>query len=331
MTALQVLPVLVLWAVVAIRLFGLRFGWKPGVLPAITAVALAGTLNIDAVYLAVDPLLGGRNVLNLIIHLLMGIGMTDLSRLLLQVTGRGRRVKVLVGVGLVLAAVQIVLLVLSDTRGSAASFTDTFGTIETIAWYQATFFAWVGMISGYTAFEMLRRNRSGESRAFRIGFDVLGFGCLFGLGAVALKMIQIGLEVQGSGESFSRALVLGYNILLALMILGFAAGFILPSSERVKAAFRARAERARDIAALRPIVAHLVQTPEGRRSLGAASIDLRGRATKAQLYRWIIFIGDVRVLNPGLLSPQQTAIIDEIGTRIEHNGSPVRHPASTGR
>ena len=148
-------------------------------------------------------------MLNLAIHLLMGIGMTDLSRLLLQVTGRGRRVKVLVGVGLVLAAVQIVLLVLSDTRGSAASFTDTFGTIPTIAWYQATFFAWFGMISGYTAFEMLRRNRSGESKAFRIGFDLLGTGCLLGLGAVALKMIQIGLEAQGSGESFSRALVAG--------------------------------------------------------------------------------------------------------------------------
>ncbi|MGW9402763.1 hypothetical protein ACWGQ2_02200 [Arthrobacter sp. NPDC055585] len=331
MTLLQVLPVLVLWAVVAIRLVGLRVGWKPGVLPAVSAVAAAATLNIDQVYLALDPLLGGRNILNLLVHLLMGVGMTDLSRLLLQVTGRGRHVKVLVGVGLVLAAVQIVLLVISDTRGSAANFTDTFGTIETIAWYQGTFFAWVGMISGYTAFEMLRRNRSGESRAFRIGFDVLGFGCLFGLGAVALKMIQIGLEVQGSGESFSRALVLGYNILLALMILGFAAGFILPSSERVKAAFRARDDRARDIEALRPIVARLVQTPEGRRSLRAASIHLQGRASKAQLYRWIIFIGDVRVLNPGMLSPQETTIVDEIGTRIEHNGSPVRNPASTGR
>ncbi|MEB7503980.1 hypothetical protein [Arthrobacter koreensis] len=87
MTYLQVLPVLVLWAVVAIRVLGLRFGWKPGVLPAVSAVALAGTLNIDPVYLAVDQALAGRNVLNVLIHLLVGAGMTDLSRLLLQVTG----------------------------------------------------------------------------------------------------------------------------------------------------------------------------------------------------------------------------------------------------
>ncbi|MFD8237436.1 hypothetical protein ACFV20_36905, partial [Streptomyces sp. NPDC059696] len=133
MTYLQVAPVLVLWAVVAIRLLGLRYGWKAGVLPAVSAVAIAGTLNIDPVYLAVDQALGGRNVMNLVIHLLVGAGMTDLSRLLLQVTGRGRRVKVLLAVGLVLGAAQIVLLAVSDTRGSAASFTDTFGNIPTIA------------------------------------------------------------------------------------------------------------------------------------------------------------------------------------------------------
>ncbi len=331
MTAQQVLPVLVLWAVVAIRLLGLRFGWKAGVLPAITAVALAGTLNIDAVYLAVDPLLGSRNVLNLIIHLLMGVGMTELSRLLLQVTGRGRRVKALVGVGLALAAAQIVLLAVSDARGSAASFTDTFGNIPTIAWYQATFFAWFGTISGYTAVKILRRNRTGESRAFRIGFDVLGAGCLLGLGAVALKMVQIGLEAQGSGEDFNSVLVLAYNVLLALMIVGFAAGFILPSSERVKAAFRARGARAQDVAALRPIVARLVQTPQGRSSMGAAKIVLGDRPSKTQLYRWFIFIGDVRILDRALLSPREIQIIDEIGTRIEHNGSTARHPAGTGR
>jgi len=330
MTALQILPVLVLWAVVLIRLLGLRYGWKPGVLPAVSAVALAGTLNIDPVYLAVDQALGGRNVLNLLIHLLVGAGMTELSRLLLQVTGRGRRVKVLVGVGLVLAAAQTVLLGVSDTRGSAASFTDTFGSIPTIAWYQATFFAWFAMICGYTAFEMMRRSRNGESRAFRIGFDVLGAGCLMGVLAAVLKMIQIGLELQGSGET-NELLALAYQVLLAVMIVGFAVGFILPSSGRIKATFRARDERAQDIAALRPIVARLVQTPQGRSSMGAAKIFLGERPSKAQLYRWFIFIGDVRVLDPTLLSPHETTIIDEIGTRIEHNGSTLRHPAGTGR
>ncbi|MER1995138.1 MAG: hypothetical protein ABTA24_01390 [Arthrobacter sp.] len=330
MTLLQVLPVLVLWAVVAIRLIGLRYGWKPGVLPAVSAVALAATLNIDPLYVAVDGLLGGQNVLNLLIHLLVGAGMTALSRLLLQVTGRGRRVKVLVGVGLVLAAAQIVLLAVSDTRGSAASFTDSFGNIPTIAWYQATFFAWFAMICAYTAVELMRRNRSGESRAFRIGFDVLGTGCLLGVLAAVLKMVQIGLELQGFTES-GGPLAVAYQALLALMIAGFAVGFILPSSGRIRETFRARDERARDIAALRPIIARLVQTPQGRSSMDAANIFLGERPSKAQLYRWFIFIGDVRVLDPALLLPHETEIVDEIGTRIEHNGSPVRRSAGIGR
>ena len=331
MTLLQVLPVLILWAVVAIRLLGLRFGWKPGILLAVALVALGATLNIDQVYLVVDRHLGGWNVLNLIVHLLMGMGMTELSRLLLRVTGRARRVKVLIGVGIFLALTQTVLLLISDTRGSAASFTDTFGSAPTIALYQGIFFAWFGVIAGYTGVETLRRNRRGESRLFRIGFDILSAGCLVGVVAAAVKMVQIGGARLGFGDSDNHQLVLGYHVLLALMIVGFAVGFILPSCGRIKKTVDARAECKQDLAALRPIVSRLEQTPQGQRSMGAANISLGARTSKAQLYRWFIFIGDIRVLDPGLLSPQEVHIIDEIGTRIEHNGSPVRPSAVTGR
>lgn len=331
MTLLQIVPVAILWSVVAIRVLGLSFGWKPGILPAVKMVALGATLNIDAVYLAVDELLGGWNLLNLIVHLLMGMGMTELSRLLLQVTGRsGRHVRALIGVGIVLAVAQIVLLVVSDTQGSAANFTDTFGGQPTIALYQASFFLWFGTISGYTGVETLRRDRRGESRPFRIGWDILSAGCMSGVLAAAVKMIQICREILGGDESSNDILVLSYRVFLALMIIGFAVGFILPSYGRIKSTFRSRTERADDLAALRPIVSRLVQTPEGRRSMGAASISLDARTSKSQLYRWFIFIGDIRVLDPALLSQQETRIIDEIGRRIEHNDSPARRAAETG-
>lgn len=327
MTLLQILPILVLWVMVAIRLLGLCFGWRPGILPAVSLVALGATLNIDPVYLAVDRQLGGWNLLNLIVHLLMGLGMTELSRLLLRVTGRSHHVKVLVSIGVVLAVAQIALLVASDTEGSAASFTDTFGDMPTIALYQASFFAWFGIITGYTGVETLRRNRRGESRPFRIGFDILSAGCMVGVLAAVVKMIQIGLEVSGGNDRYNDILITGYHVLLALMIVGFAVGFILPSCGRIRQTFRARKERAVDLAALRPIVSRLVQTPEGRRSMGAASITLDARPSKAQLYRWFIFIGDIRVLDPGLLSPQETRVIDEIGRRIEHNSPPAQRTA----
>nr|WP_231703835.1 hypothetical protein [Arthrobacter sp. zg-Y179] len=327
------MPAAALWTLVIIRLVGLRFGWKLGILPGMAAVATGATLNIDQVYLFVDSLLGERNLLNLIVHLFMGAGMTELSRLLLKATGRtdddgGRHVKVLIGIGLVLAFIQTTLLLVSDTPGSATNFTDTFASIPTIAPYQASFFAWIGLVLGYTGIKCLRRDKSGESREFGIGLGILSAGCLAGVGAVSVKMLLIGLEFAGVEASFG--LYLGYRILMALTMFGFAVGFAVPSYARLKTAAAARRRRAEDLDTLRPIVRRLIKTCECTRALEAANVSLTARSSKTQLYRWFILIGDIRVLEPGLLSPEETRIIDEIGRRIEHNGTPARRAAIAG-
>ena len=326
------LPAAALWLVVIIRLVGLRFGWKPGVLPGMAAVAVGATLNIDPVYLFVDGLLGERNLLNLIVHLFMGAGMTELSRLLLKATGRaddgGRQVRALIGMGIVLGLIQAALLLVSDTEGSATNFTDTFASIPTIAPYQASFFAWIGIVLGYTGVECLRRDKSGESRGFGIGLGIVSAGCLAGVGAVAVKMLLIGMEFFGVQAPFG--LYIGYRILMALTMLGFAVGFAVPSYARMKTAAAARRRRAEDLDALRPIVRRLMRTCEGTRALEAANVSLAARTSKTQLYRWFILIGDIRVLEPGLLSPEETRIVDQIGRRIEDTGTPARRAALSG-
>ncbi|MCQ1957016.1 hypothetical protein NNX39_10930 [Arthrobacter sp. zg-Y826] len=333
MITLQMMPAAALWTLVIIRLVGLRFGWKLGILPGMAAVATGATLNIDQVYLYVDSLLGERNLLNLIVHLLMGAGMTELCRLLLKATGRtdddgGRHVKALIGMGIVLAVIQTTLLLVSNTPGSATNFTDTFASIPTIAPYQASFFAWIGVVLGYTGVECLRRDKSGESREFGVGLSILSAGCLAGVGAVSVKMLLIGLEFAGVQASFG--LYLGYRILMALTMFGFAVGFAVPSYARLKTAAADRRRRAEDLDALRPIVRRLMKTCEGTRALEAANVSLNARTSKTQLYRWFIFIGDIRVLEPGLLSSEETRIIDEIGTRIEDKGTPARRAAILG-
>lgn len=323
------LPAACLWLLVIVRLAGLRFGWRPGIMPGMAAVAAGATLNIDQVYLSVDSLLGERNLLNLIVHLFMGAGMTELSRLLLKATGRsddgGRHVRALVGIGVVLAVIQATLLLVSDTTGSATNFTDTFAFIPAVAAYQASFFAWIGVVLGYTGTACLSRDKTGESREFGIGLRIVIAGCAAGVGAVAVKMLLIGLEFGGVQASF--ALYLGYRILIALTFLCFAAGFAVPSSARIMAAAQARRRRAADLDALRPIVRRLKTTCEGTRALEAANVSLDARTSKTQLYRWFILIGDVRVLEPGLLSAEENRIIDEIGTRLEDNGTPARRAA----
>lgn len=331
MITLQTLPVLIMWAVVAIRLLGLRFGWKPGILPASALVALALSLNIDQVYLFVDGLLGGWNLLNLIVHLLMGAGMTELSRLLLRATGRrGRRnqhVYVLLGIGVVLTVVQVTLLAMSHTEGSATNFTDTFGHIPTVAAYQASYFGWIGIVLGYTGVECMRRDKDGESRSFGIGFNIVSLGCLSGVAAVAMKMLLIAVAAADLDAGFP--LYLTYRILVAAGIVCFAVGFILPSYDRIRSTYAARRQRRMHLDALRPIVARLAETTEGRSSFDAGDLHLSARTSGRQLYRWLIFVGDIRVLDPDLLTAEETDIVDEIGMEIERNDRAARY-ASAG-
>lgn len=335
MISLQTLPVLVLWGVVIIRVWGLFFGWKIGILPAVFVVALGATLNIDQIYLFVDQnLLGDQNYLNLIVHLLMGAGLTDLSRMLLRASGRegknNNRIKALVIIGLVLAVVQVVLLSISDTYGAATNFTDTFASILTVALYQTSFFGWVGLVLGYTGVVVLGRDRHRESRSFGVGFDILSTGCLAGLIAVSMKMVMIWLEFADINTNFDPVFYVAYRVFIALTIICFAAGFLLPSYGKIKAAFVARAERHAALDALRPIVQRVAETPEGRRSMDAANISLATRSSKTQLYRWFIFIGDIRVLDPDLLSDEEVITVDEIGKDIEYSGSAdsTRYPTA---
>ncbi|MGX5718023.1 hypothetical protein [Arthrobacter sp. MAHUQ-56] len=322
MKVLQILPAVILWGVVVVRLIGLRFGWRLGILPAVSLVAAGATLNIDAVYLAIDAPLGGRNLLNLFVHLLMGMGMTELSRLLLRATGRAsRRWNAVMIAVLVLVVAQAVLLLISDTQGSATNFTDAFAHVPAVAWYQASFFAWVGLITGYTGIECTRRNRCGESRGFRIGFDIVSAACLSGVAAVTTKMALILLEVFAIDGDFEQLLYVGYRALIAITIVGFAVGFILPSYGRVRRGLRARRNRARDLGTLRPLVLRLVETAEGRRAVEAAKVSMDAKNSRTQLYRWFILVSDIRVLHPELLSSHEHELVDEIGKRIEQPGT----------
>lgn len=322
MKFLQMLPDLILWAVVAIRLIGLRAGWKPGILPAAVLVATGSTLNSDHIYAAVDEQLGGWNLLNLIVHLCLGLGLMELSRLLLRASRRPQHVKALIVLVGVLAVVQVVLLAVSDTQGSATNFTDTFGDQPTIALYQATFFAWVGIICGFTGVECLRRDRSIESNSFRLGFDILSAACLAGVLAVVSKMVLIGVEMTSGEAAYKDAFYLAYRLLIALTIIGFAVGFSLPCCGRIRDSLVEGKKRTKDLNQLRPIVRRLVETPEGKRSLEAAKVSLDARSSKTQLYRWLILIGDCRVLNPELLSPGEAAVVDGIGKEVDDAGSP---------
>ncbi|AFR31422.1 hypothetical protein [Arthrobacter sp. Rue61a] len=330
MKLLQILPALILWTVVLTRIVGLRFGWKPGILTAMVLVATGTTLNIDAVYVSLDSWMGDRNILNLVVHAVLGLGMTELSRLIAAATGAPRtRWQALLVAGIALVAVQAVLLLTADTPNSATNFTDVFAGDLSIAWYQGLFFTWIGLITAYTGVECHRRNRSGETTSFRVGFDVIAASCFVGVLAVATKLMLVAQEATGVENGLADALYVGYRALIALTLVGFAVGLALPAYQRVREQSASRSRQRTALARLQPIVGRLLATEAGTRAGEAAALSMHHRSTKDQLYRWIIFIDDIRVENPGLLSPEELKLLDDIEASIAESG-PAGIPVPLG-
>jgi hypothetical protein len=321
MKLLQILPALILWSVVITRIIGLRFGWKPGILTAMVLVSIGTTLNIDPVYLTVDAWLGNRNILNLVVHIALGLGMTELSRLIAAATGAtNARWRLLVLVGVALVGAQVALLFSTGTPGSATNFTDVFAGIPAIAWYQGLFFAWIGLITAYTGIECLRRNRAGETASFRIGFDIIAASCFIGVLAVATKLLLVAQKAAGAENSVSDIAYVGYRVLVALTLIGFAVGFALPAYHRGRQQWTDRSRIRNALMRLQPIVSRLLETDAGQRAREAAALSLRPRSSKDQLYRWVIFVDDIRVENPELLSADEIELLDDIEARIVQPG-----------
>jgi hypothetical protein len=322
-TLLQALPALALWSVVAIRLAGLRLGWKPGILLTAALGAIAVTVNIDPIYLSLDRLLGGENILSLVIHLLFGAGMTEFSRLHLRATGRpARSLRWLLVAGAAMALVQTLLFMGADTTGTATDFTDVFARHPAIALYQAGFFAWIGLLLACTGIECLRRDTDGESRAFGVGFNFVSMGCLVGVGCTALKMIPVWNALEGVPPDF--AVLVGYRFLMAVSVLCMAVGFLVPSWDRARSAIAMRRMCRESLDALRPTVVRLSSVPEGRWCMAASGASPDACHSPRQLYRWLVFLGDIRVMGPDLLSPEETALMDSVGSRLDGLAAPDR-------
>lgn len=322
MTFVQVLPAAILWVVVLVRLAGLRFGWKPGILMAMVWVAAGTTLNIDGVYLAVDGWIGSRNILNLIVHILIGLGMTELSRLMVVATKAARaRWWFLVLGGFALSIGQAALLLASDTTGSATNFTEVYGTLPLIAWYQSLFFVWMGVITAYTGVEAFRRDRTGETRLFRVGFDVIAASCLVACVAVLTKLYLVMLAATGSGGETATTVHGLYRLMIAMTLVGFAIGFALPASKRVRHGIAERKWRSRVIRQLSPVVQRLADTEAGMRAGPGTAPTRHSQSAQERIYSWLIFLGDVRMDTPTLLSASETALLDEIEEKIAPAGS----------
>jgi hypothetical protein len=77
---IQTLVATLMWALVASLLIFRRKRTDRSITYAALTIAIAMTLNVDAIYTAVDPLLGGTNIATLIADALLMTGLFFLGR-----------------------------------------------------------------------------------------------------------------------------------------------------------------------------------------------------------------------------------------------------------
>ena len=146
---IQMLVAGVMWTLVASLLILRRGRADRSITYAAVAIALAMTLNIDDIYLAIDPALSGTNLVTLASDALLMTGLFCLGRGVMKAGDyRPQLVKIAVGLpALVVALTCVAVLFFFIDRGETTTeFMRDLGAHPAAAIYSITVFAYCGIV-----------------------------------------------------------------------------------------------------------------------------------------------------------------------------------------
>ncbi|WP_104092127.1 hypothetical protein [Arthrobacter sp. GMC3] len=227
-------PAAMLWLLTVIRLPTALNKERAPVLRATFFAALACTLFIPAVYTAVDPFLGGRNLVGLIlvIAVMAGFWQFHTATILAAINDDARRRRHLVRGRLAIAVAGSCVIVgfsVSQVEGTSQNlplaFADQPG-MQLFLWMGSAFIIWVCADVALTCLRFLPELRNG---AFKSGFECFAIGCIIMalalgnaliLGMMDSSPIENGTVVGGLNWSFT--------ILETLAVLLVSVGLMLP-------------------------------------------------------------------------------------------------------
>ena len=145
----QTLVAALMWALVASLLIVRRKRADRSITYAAIAIAIAMTLNVDAVYAAVDPVLGSTNIATLIADALLMIGLFFLGRGVMR-TGeyRPQLVRAVVSCPTLLASLAAITIAFSfiDRGTTTTRFMADLGAQPATATYSIINFAYGGIV-----------------------------------------------------------------------------------------------------------------------------------------------------------------------------------------
>lgn len=262
-------------------------------------IACASMLNIDDLYLALDGLAGGRNIITLVAEMLQMTGIYFLSAAIVGAVResnprqRVRSVAVLV-VTLIVIAVTFAWI---EMRSSSTLFMIDHGDQLAAAIYSSAQYVYIVGVLGYTGIVVVRHLGSMASVGYQVGFGVVAIGCfaavLLGIDVVAMNVANV-LELDAGLAALQRV----YDPLYIAAMLFLCAGLaIVPVSGMLRASTRRRQ------------VARLLHPVEDiwRRHVTQPSIPTHEEADpEMRLHRLLVEIEDAQ-LAPGPTLPLSNA------------------------
>ena len=263
---------------------------------ALLAFAVALTVDIPAIYVRVDGVLGRPNVADLIEHVSGMVGvcalLVTLSSLGSRSSSASRRRTRAAGLGGAVG-VSAGLFFAARLPVEATHFTDRYGSLPVIAAYWSITLAYFGVALIDLAQVIATHGARARRRTLRVGLRLVGAGVVLGVLYSAIKLVELVVDEDSAAGDVRRAADRLNPIVLVTGAIVIGVGLLLPAADTTwrHAGVRDRVALVR----LRRLWLDLTEAmPEvvlgERPSLWA---DVCGREASLRLYRQVIEIRDV--------------------------------------
>ncbi|MFZ7087865.1 hypothetical protein [Curtobacterium sp. RRHDQ10] len=220
----------VMWIVVGACVFPVRRGRDTSVLTAATLMALAFTVAVHGLAIAIDDALGGGNGAELLKQTLFVGAVAFLSRgITTAVGGRVPRPGTAWVVPLGVVAVQTVAFAHVDmVDGTQTAFMSHYGDQFAAMVYSMSHFVYFGVTLGAAGIACLGSGYASAPRAVRLGIRILIAGCASSVVTAVLLVVRDVIAVTGrtdTADTVNRA----YAPLLLVSVVLVAAGLAIPA------------------------------------------------------------------------------------------------------
>lgn len=304
---IQVLVAVLMWALVISMLILRRKRSDRTMTYASVAIAVAMTLNVDDVYFAIDPLLGGFNLATIISDSLLMVGLFFLGRAVMKAGAyRPKLVRVAVGrTTLIVALLGIVASFILIDKGSTTSFfMRDLGNQQAAAVYSIINFVYCGIIVA-AMMALAMRQASQTAGAARVPPILLIIGSASGV-ALSINVIIMDIAHVLGALDLMHSIDFLYSVLSLATFVFLCAGF---AAQPVVTLFKSKFRQVQTDLFLRQVTPLWNQAIEHRPGLSSVTACLYFvEEPETRLHRAIVETRDA------LLDPRNTFILskDEI-------------------